>query len=161
MSRLPGYEGCLFCGPEHPEGLHLQMYYRDGTVVADLSVRNFFQGYGNLVHGGIIAGLLDEVMWWAVTLQTRQLSMTRKAETEYLHAVRCEMPYTVKGRLLEAKHNTFFAAAAIEDPSGRAVSRGSSVFRPVKTISIAEFQKKLDLTRVSPDMRGIFCSLLE
>ncbi len=161
MNRLPGYEGCLFCGPEHPQGLRLQMHYRDGMVVADLMVRRFFQGYEDIVHGGVVAGLLDEVMWWAVTLGTRRLSMTRKAETEYLHAVKCEMPYSVKGRLVEVRHGTFFAAAEIEDPSGKVAARGSSIFRPVKTVSAAEFLKRLDFTRVAPDMKEIFCSLLE
>jgi acyl-coenzyme A thioesterase PaaI-like protein len=161
MNRLPGYEGCLFCGPEHPHGLRLRMHYREGMVVAEVSVPRLFQGYDDVVHGGIVAGLLDEVMWWAVTIETRKLSMTGKAEIEYLNVLKCGLPHVVRGKFIKMRHDTFFAEGEIEGPSERTVARGKGLFRPVKAISGSEFLKKMDLTQVSPQMREIFYSLPE
>ncbi len=139
----------------------MEMHYRDGMVVADLSVRALFQGYTNVVHGGIVAGLMDEVMWWAVTVETRRISMTRKIEVEYLASLVCDMPYSVKGRLLEVRHGTFFASGQIENPSGKVAARAKGIFRPAKAVSRDILVGKMNLRRVSPEMRDIFLSLGE
>jgi acyl-coenzyme A thioesterase PaaI-like protein len=159
MSLLPGYADCLFCAPDHPHGIRMQMDYRDGMVAADLTVPHLFQGYTDVVHGGIVAGLLDEVMWWVVTVESRRITMTTRIEVEYRDVVRCGMPYTVKGRLTQVRHGTFFGSGEIEDPSGKTIARGNGTFRPARAISLPVLLEKMDLTRVSPQMREILCSL--
>ena len=157
---LPTYRDCLFCGPEHAFGLKLKLRHADGAVVTEFAVARSFQGYEETVHGGIVSGILDEVMWWAVTLGARQIAMTRKIEVEFLRPMRCEAVHTARGRLAEARHRAFHASGEIEDDSGRVIARGRGLFMPAKTVSGAELARKLDLTRLSPEMAGIFSALL-
>lgn len=62
MNKQANSRNCFVCGVENPFGLHL-MFYEDepGRVVAEIKVPAHFQGYPGVVHGGVIAAMLDEV----------------------------------------------------------------------------------------------------
>ena len=64
---LPRTAGCLVCGRENPRGLDLQMSVDDasGTVTAAIVARSHHAGFNDVVHGGLIATVADEVMAWA------------------------------------------------------------------------------------------------
>jgi acyl-coenzyme A thioesterase PaaI-like protein len=53
---------CFVCGIANPYGLHMRFYApRVGEVEAHITVPEQFQGYPGVVHGGIVAAMLDEV----------------------------------------------------------------------------------------------------
>jgi len=53
---------CFVCGRDNPAGMHLE-FKREGSVVrARFSLPREYQGYNNLIHGGIISLILDEAM---------------------------------------------------------------------------------------------------
>ena len=55
---------CFVCGKKNPYGLKLQFTYSpDGeTVETTFIPDDKYQGWKDMVHGGIIATLLDEIM---------------------------------------------------------------------------------------------------
>ena len=53
---------CFVCGPKNPVGLKLDFSFDGQTVSTQFIPRKAHQGYKNIVHGGIISTLLDEVM---------------------------------------------------------------------------------------------------
>jgi len=57
--------GCFGCGDDNPIGLHLRFAADGDTVRASFIPSSDHQGFGNIVHGGIIATILDEAMAWA------------------------------------------------------------------------------------------------
>lgn len=57
---------CFACGRANPIGLHLDLVFVDGGAEARFVPRPEHQGYDEMVHGGIVAALLDEVMGWAI-----------------------------------------------------------------------------------------------
>ena len=53
---------CFVCGPKNPIGLKLDFTF-DGKIMKTRFIpRKEHQGYMNIVHGGIISILLDEIM---------------------------------------------------------------------------------------------------
>ncbi len=62
---LPGYKKCFFCGPA-TGGLGLELHYTDDGAICEFTAGDRFQGYDGMLHGGIVTGILDEVMWWTV-----------------------------------------------------------------------------------------------
>ncbi|PON18275.1 thioesterase [Candidatus Entotheonella serta] len=63
---LIGYETdhCFACGKHNPDGLGLEFHVDadTGIVQSEFTPPARYQGYGGVVHGGILATLMDEVM---------------------------------------------------------------------------------------------------
>jgi uncharacterized protein (TIGR00369 family) len=57
--------GCFGCGDENPIGLHLRFAADEDGVKASFIPSHDHQGFGGIVHGGIISTILDEAMAWA------------------------------------------------------------------------------------------------
>ena len=58
-----GHTHCLFCGSLNPRSLHLEFEAsEDGGVKAIYTAPPELQGYDGIVHGGILASLLDSAM---------------------------------------------------------------------------------------------------
>jgi len=53
---------CFVCGPKNPIGLKLDFTFNGKTISTQFAPQKEHQGYMNIVHGGIISTLLDEVM---------------------------------------------------------------------------------------------------
>jgi len=53
---------CFVCGMENPIGLHLHMYETEpGVIESSYVAPEHFQGYPGVLHGGMVAALLDEI----------------------------------------------------------------------------------------------------
>jgi acyl-coenzyme A thioesterase PaaI-like protein len=59
---------CFVCGKDNPRGLKIAVRYDEGEMAAatELSLPKEFQGWTEVIHGGILATLLDEMMAHAV-----------------------------------------------------------------------------------------------
>jgi acyl-coenzyme A thioesterase PaaI-like protein len=59
---------CFACGARNPIGIHMQVKYVEDTLAAEsrLALPKEFQGWQEVIHGGILATLLDEIMMHAV-----------------------------------------------------------------------------------------------
>src|SRR5437667_255803 len=70
MDMKPGQGGvfwaddkqCLVCGTENPFGLKLRFEVVDDGLRTEWIAEKRFQGYAGVLHGGIIATILDETM---------------------------------------------------------------------------------------------------
>ena len=74
---LPTYDKCFVCGSQHPRGLHLRFFTRgDGIAYVEFTPEDSLTGYDDIVHGGILATVFDELLGWSVGIRTGQLFMT-------------------------------------------------------------------------------------
>ena len=56
------YPYCFGCGEKNPVGLHLTYRFQGDALVTDFTPGGTHEGWPGIVHGGIIATLLYEVM---------------------------------------------------------------------------------------------------
>lgn len=60
--RQPNSYYCFICGMENPVGLHLHIYETaPGEVESTYIAPEHFQGYPGVLHGGIVAAIIDEI----------------------------------------------------------------------------------------------------
>jgi acyl-coenzyme A thioesterase PaaI-like protein len=59
---------CFVCGKDNPRGFKIKVRYLEEqqTAETELSLAKEFQGWADVIHGGILATLLDELMAHAV-----------------------------------------------------------------------------------------------
>ena len=99
-TKQPNSKHCFVCGLDNPHGLQLTFYeHAGGEVVAEISVPARFQGYPGVVHGGIVAAILDEVaMRSAMVDDHLRFMVTAKMTLRYRKAIPVEQPLRLVGR---------------------------------------------------------------
>ena len=67
--ELPHTAGCLVCGRQNVHGLGLSLHVDEdgGLVWTEFVPRAEHIGFEGIVHGGLLATVLDEAMVWAAT----------------------------------------------------------------------------------------------
>ena len=120
-AKQPNSRHCFVCGVENPIGLHLKFYETaSGEVTADLNLPNIYQGYPGIVHGGIIAAMLDEAAGRAHMgpVDAPRFMFTAKLDVRYRKNVPVGQPLRLVGRAGAIKARTAEASSAIYDLEG-------------------------------------------
>ncbi len=159
MERLPNYKNCFFCG-RHSHGLHLTIAYGDGACSCDFSIQGGFQGFHGVVHGGIVSGVLDEIMWWTVLMETGAVCVTWKMDVEFRKTVFCERTYRAVGRYHGVKHGNYQVTGSIEDDAGKVCSSATGIFRKLKNADSDELFRNLDFSESSHHAESLLRSRL-
>jgi uncharacterized protein (TIGR00369 family) len=153
---LPGYKKCFFCGPA-TGGLGLELRYTDGEASCEFTASDKFQGYDGMLHGGIITGVLDEVMWWTLFMETRQMCATSKIEIEFKRPILCGKTYRASATFLQKTRKIYYLSGLIKDETGKLCARGSASFREW-SFTLEALANNLDFRGVPPEIRAIFQS---
>ena len=94
---------CFGCSPVNPSGLQMKFYTHESSVFSRLSVPGHLCGWNQLVHGGVLTTILDEVMSWAAIYLLKRITMTRSMTVEFLKPVYINTALKAEGRVLEVK----------------------------------------------------------
>ncbi len=93
LERTADYRSCFGCGHDNPIGLKL-VFKWDGKIArSEVTPGEVYQGWPGLLHGGIIACILDEAMGYAALFDAGRC-VTAKME------ILLKRPIKVKERLL-------------------------------------------------------------
>jgi uncharacterized protein (TIGR00369 family) len=157
--KLPAYKRSFFLSPERSDGLQLTMMYEDSRVYTDLFVDRRFEGYMNVVHGGMIFGVLDVILWYIILLETRKMAMTRKVEMEFLKPIACNTHYKAQGKFIKIDEKDIHASAWVEDENGEVYARVNAVFREGKKIDLQGVADRMELDTAAPELKEFFLSL--
>jgi acyl-coenzyme A thioesterase PaaI-like protein len=74
---------CFGCGTQNPIGLHINFDVTEEGVKAIVQPKREYQGYRNMLHGGMMMTMLDEALAWAVA-------------TKYGHGVTAEITIRIR-----------------------------------------------------------------
>ena len=125
---------CFVCGLENPNGLHLHFYQpASGEVTARIRIPAPFQGWTGVVHGGVIAAMLDEAAGRAF-MEGEQLSrfmFTAKLEVRYRKPVPVDQWLTLVGRVKEEKGRVSVGTSQIVDADGTILAEAEAVLVPI------------------------------
>lgn len=161
MNVLPIYRQSFFVSPDREDGLKLNMMYDNHAVYCDMVVDNRFEGYRDLVHGGMLYGILDVIIWYVIFMETKKVGMTRRTEMEYFKPVLCNIPYRAIGKFDRIEDRDIYATAWIEDRNGECYARVNALFKEGKDLSATDFLNNLDFRFTPPEIKAHFFSLLE
>lgn len=117
---------CFVCGEKNPIGLKLRLRTdaERGESSAEVTFRDDFQGWTKVVHGGLLATVLDEAMIYAAGA-TGRLCVTGEITVRFVKPASTGVPYTLKGRFLEDKGRVVLAESELLDADGGQLARAS------------------------------------
>ncbi|HEX2936605.1 MAG TPA: PaaI family thioesterase [Bacteroidales bacterium] len=84
--QLEGYN-CFGCCPHNEHGLKLSFTDKGDYIEAHWMPDVRYQGYKNILHGGIQTTLLDEIASWTVYTKVGTAGVTSKLEIKFLRPV--------------------------------------------------------------------------
>ncbi len=140
MHTLPHTLSCFVCGEANPAGLQLR-FNTDGRVArARFTPQAAHVGFKGVVHGGIIATVLDEVMVWACAVQTCKFAVCAELTVRYLKPLTPGQELLLTGRLTaNRKGRLFEAQATAQTVDGTTIAEACGKYLPIKPEQLREF----------------------
>jgi uncharacterized protein (TIGR00369 family) len=160
MTLLPSSSTSFFSGRGRSDGMNLRFNYDNGIVSTDMTMRKALQGLKNVVHGGMLFGIMDTMMWLAIFMETQRMCMTRKVDIDFFKPVICERPYRAIAKVLRVEDRDVWAEAWVEDGNKERFTQMTGLFRESKVLDIEKVIKNLDFTDVTPEMKDFFLSAI-
>lgn len=117
---------CFVCGEKNPVGLKLRLRTDPGRgeSAAEVTFPGHFQGWAGIVHGGLLATVLDEAMIYAAGAKGLKC-VTGEITVRYVKPASTGVAYSLKGRFVEDKGRIVLAESALIDSEGREVAKAT------------------------------------
>ncbi len=116
---------CFGCGQNNPVGMKLDFRWDGHTARAEFTPNKYYQGWPDIIHGGIIACLLDEAMGWT-TLFAGMNCVNAKMEIRLRRTTMIDEPLVITGWIIERKKRLVRARAAISLVNGTPVAEAKA-----------------------------------
>ncbi len=152
MRKQPNSRNCFVCGVQNPFGLHLVFYedHEAGQVRAEFTVPDAYQGYPGVVHGGIVAAILDEVSGRALLLHgsDENLMATLRLTIRYRRPTPTGTPLIAVGWVEQASGVGARVAGRIHLPDGTVTAECESLLGAVPESFRARWEEEKPYWRV-------------
>jgi uncharacterized protein (TIGR00369 family) len=124
--RWPG--ACFGCSDANPHGLRLRFRHTELGCITNCAITETYCGFDGLVHGGVIATLLDEAAAWAVIARLGRLGVTREMTTRYLKPVPTAMELVVTGTITSHDERGAIVRSRINAADGTLLAEAESTW---------------------------------
>jgi len=128
--KQPNSRHCFVCGLENPIGLKLHIYKSEpGVIETTYTAPDHFQGYPGVLHGGIVAALLDEISGRAHMGDPSEprFMFTGKMEVKYRKNVPIGKPLKIIGKAGKARSKMAEGWAGIYDEAGTLLAEANTL----------------------------------
>jgi acyl-coenzyme A thioesterase PaaI-like protein len=164
MTKQPSSSHCFVCGVANVHGLQMSFYSaHPGEVVSNISIPAHFQGYPGMVHGGVIAAMLDEAAGRAFMVggppgvspgDPPRFLVTARLSIRYRKPVPVETPLKVVGRTGKDDGKIAEATGSIYDAGGKLLAEAEAVLVNIPDNLIEKVDPDRLGWKVYPDEEG-------
>lgn len=122
--------GCFACGLANPIGLHVDGFVEQGgDIMARFPSRIDLQGVIGVLHGGIAATALDEILVWAGIIQEKVLTVTARLDLRYRRPVRnLDGPIELRARVDERRGRRLRMSGELDAGDGKVAVSASGLY---------------------------------
>jgi uncharacterized protein (TIGR00369 family) len=132
LKELPrsGNHNCFGCSPANASGLRMRFFSDEQAVYSRVTVPEHLCGWSNIVHGGVLTTILDEIMSWSAIYLLKRIALTRSINVEFIKPVRVGLELRAEGRVMQTngKYDAVTEGILI-DASGEVCARASAMFK--------------------------------
>ena len=127
LNKQPNSDHCFICGRKNPHGLYMTFYDNGANeVISEYTVSDNYQSYPGIVHGGIIASMLDEAVGRVAMIgDHHHFMMTVRLEVKYRRPVPTETPIRIIGRIVKLDGRRGKAVGEIILPDGTVAAQSA------------------------------------
>lgn len=120
---------CFACSSRNIHGLQMEFLEDGDEVVCEWDPRDYFQGYVNVLHGGIQATLMDEIASWIVQIKLKTAGLTASLNVRYKKPVPMnEGNITIRAKIVKMRRNLADIQAKLYNSKGEVCSESDVTF---------------------------------
>jgi acyl-coenzyme A thioesterase PaaI-like protein len=138
LKRDPDYNDCFGCGKDNPIGLKLSFKWDGKIARAEFTPESQYQGWPGILHGGIVACLLDEGMGYAAIFDTGYC-LTARMEIKLKKVALVNEPLVIEASVVRKTRKIVHTMGRIKLRDGTTVAEGAGTHFVVNTEQIEEF----------------------
>lgn len=145
---------CIVCGLENELGIKANFYeLENGDVVAIFTSRDEHQSYPGRMHGGIAAGILDEVIGRAMMVDNKNAwGVTVELSLRYKKPIPLNEELKAVGRVTKDSRRLFEGYGEILLPNGEVAVSAVGKYMKLPIDKITDFDKlKWEVTAADSD----------
>ena len=125
------HQNCFACGANNGMGLGLKFHkHEDGTVFGNFFADPKFEGYLGIIHGGIIATLLDSAMTHCLLMKDIP-ALTGRLSIKYSTPIRTGTVVKLEARIVDQFHEMFILQGKAW-VDGKRVASAEAKYRSMK-----------------------------
>lgn len=132
LNDTSAYQGCFACGQRNDAGLKLVFRREGDAVVTEYTPDERFQGFPGVVHGGVLATLLDETLNRMAMAEGRWM-MTGRLDIRFRNAAPLGARLHVTAHTLASRSRALTATGEITlaDEPATVIATAEATFLPV------------------------------
>ena len=125
------YSKCFVCGDKNEAGLKIDFFYENGKAKAEYMPTHKLEGYKDILHGGIISSLLDEVMIKAI-IAKGIVSLTLRMEVKFRNLAKIDEKLLLEGWIKEERRKLLLAEGKACKHDGTLIAEAQGTYYKVK-----------------------------
>ncbi|MBB6479083.1 PaaI family thioesterase [Spirochaeta isovalerica] len=139
LKQSTGYS-CFGCSPSNNNGLKMEFLEEGDEIVSHWNPDRKFEGFLNILHGGIQATLIDEIASWVVFVKLKTGGFTSELQVRYLKSVMIDKGrITLRASIKEMEKNIAHVQVSLYDGEENLCSEGvASYFTLPEKIAVAK-----------------------
>lgn len=155
-NRQPNSAYCFVCGRDNPRGLYMAFFDNGrNEVLSRYSVPNVYQGYPGVVHGGVVAAMLDEVVARVAMIDDpHRFMMSVTLQVKFRHVVPTETPLRVLGRVVRLRGRLGKAVGQIILPNNTVAAESEMTLADVPVDFLGKVNLEVLGWRVDGDVKS-------
>ncbi|MEO0093083.1 MAG: PaaI family thioesterase [candidate division WOR-3 bacterium] len=124
-SLLKSSSYCFACGKKNPFGLKLKIFGDKNGVWTTFKVKQYYEGFKDITHGGIVATILDEMIAWAC--RKRKLDvLTAELIVRYKKKLIIGEKIQAFGKVVKEYNRLIIGESLIKDSNGQIIATGQA-----------------------------------
>ncbi|NQT25223.1 PaaI family thioesterase [candidate division KSB1 bacterium] len=141
--QLPNSKSCFVCGTHNPNGLQLTFHAEEDRVWAEFEPKSWMVGYENVIHGGLISTVLDEIVIWTAYHAMGRFAVTAELNVRFRQPLRLGDRVTVEGHFQEDRGRMWMVSAEMIRSDGRKLAEGTAKLIPMTLEASSQFEAAL------------------
>ena len=129
MKDFTDNDHCFACGTQNPQGLKLDFIYdkKNDQAYAKTEFNQHHQGWKNVLHGGIISTVLDEVMIKAAHFKGHACA-TIELSVRFKHPTLINGEYTIRGKVVDIRQKIVYGEASLTNQQNIVTAKAKGKF---------------------------------
>jgi uncharacterized protein (TIGR00369 family) len=132
---------CFGCSKVNNNGLRLRFFLSEDGCYTKCSIPDYLCGLDGVVHGGMVALLLDEISQWTMIARIGKMGLTREISVRYWKPVLTNTEIVVEAKIETQDEKDTVLRSTIHSKDNELLAEGKSRWSMANPSTLAKISK--------------------